>query len=81
MGVASAPMFALPSELFSSTFGSDFMRIKAVVTAGVAMVLGVPAAPSLAQSAAQFPTKNITIIVPPSPGGAIDLLHAYRVRR
>lgn len=32
------------------------------------------AAPAFAQSAASFPSKSITIIVPASPGGAIDLV-------
>jgi tripartite-type tricarboxylate transporter receptor subunit TctC len=50
------------------------MRVKAIVAAGLGIVVGSVGSAALAQGAAQFPSKNITIIVPASPGGAIDLL-------
>jgi tripartite-type tricarboxylate transporter receptor subunit TctC len=50
------------------------MFARFVVAALVAAVAVVQSAPVAAQGAAAFPTKSITIIIPASPGGAIDLV-------
>jgi tripartite-type tricarboxylate transporter receptor subunit TctC len=42
------------------------------VAAACALALGVPT-PAAAQAAAAFPSRAITIVVPATPGGAIDL--------
>ena len=47
---------------------------KSIVCAALAAATLVPTAPALGQAAAAFPTKSITIIVPATPGGAIDLV-------
>jgi tripartite-type tricarboxylate transporter receptor subunit TctC len=51
------------------------MALKHVLAAVCATIATIAVAPSLAQGTAQsFPSKSITIIVPASPGGAIDLV-------
>ena len=45
-----------------------------ILCAALAAVTLAHGAPALAQAAAAFPSKSITIIVPASPGGAIDLV-------
>ena len=45
-----------------------------VLAAALAALSLLPATPAFAQAAASFPSKSITIIVPASPGGAIDLV-------
>ena len=47
---------------------------KSILFAAVAAVSLTQGAPAFAQAAASFPTKGITIIVPATPGGAIDLV-------
>ena len=47
---------------------------KTIVYAALAAATLAQAAPALAQAAASFPSKSITIIVPATPGGAIDLV-------
>ena len=47
---------------------------KSILAAAVAALSLLPATPAFAQAAASFPSKSITIIVPASPGGAIDLV-------
>jgi len=50
------------------------MLASTVVAALVAVVAAVQSLPVGAQGAAAFPAKSITIIIPASPGGAIDLV-------
>jgi tripartite-type tricarboxylate transporter receptor subunit TctC len=50
------------------------MFARFVVAALVAAVAVVQSVPVAAQGATAFPTKSITIIIPASPGGAIDLV-------
>jgi len=50
------------------------MLRKAAVTAVLSITLAVPGVVAFAQGAAGFPNKSITIVVPASPGGAIDLV-------
>jgi tripartite-type tricarboxylate transporter receptor subunit TctC len=47
---------------------------KSILFAAVAAVSLSQGAPAFAQAAASFPTKSVTIIVPATPGGAIDLV-------
>src|SRR4051812_35400974 len=47
---------------------------KSILAAAVAALTLLPATTALSQAAASFPSKSITIIVPASPGGAIDLV-------
>ena len=47
---------------------------KSILAAAVAALSLLPATPAFPQAAASFPSKSITIIVPASPGGAIDLV-------
>src|SRR3954451_19256489 len=47
---------------------------KFVAVAALAGLASMPAPFACAQGAANFPSKTITIIVPASPGGAIDLV-------
>jgi tripartite-type tricarboxylate transporter receptor subunit TctC len=47
---------------------------QSILCAALAAATLVPGAPAFAQAAATFPSKGITIIVPASPGGAIDLV-------
>ena len=50
------------------------MTLKAILAASIAFLGLAAGAPVLAQDAAQgFPKKTITIVIPASPGGAIDL--------
>ena len=46
----------------------------AIVTAVLVSTIAVPCTSALAQAALGFPSKSITIVVPASPGGAIDLV-------
>jgi tripartite-type tricarboxylate transporter receptor subunit TctC len=50
------------------------MLRKAAVTAVLSIALAVSGVVAFAQGAAGFPNKSITIVVPASPGGAIDLV-------
>jgi len=47
---------------------------KSTLAAALAALSLLPATPAFPQAAASFPSKSITIIVPASPGGAIDLV-------
>jgi tripartite-type tricarboxylate transporter receptor subunit TctC len=47
---------------------------KSMLYAAVAALTLCQGAPAFAQAAASFPSKSVTIIVPATPGGAIDLV-------